>query len=683
VQKLSYFMLRHVDNHSAAPHQHSTGLINRLAVQTYFSELFKIYLSYSGKLLDSYLDFKMSALPLNQYTYESLRSHSDIRLLTLLPGNWDDCIRCQLQHTSLDEHPTYEALSYVWGDATKSHKIELGGYELGITRNLHVALQHLQSEHETRVLWIDALCINQSNTMERNQQVRMMGQIFHSAQRVLAWLGEAENESDESMTVVEDIAELCTKIKERGDWDSFSPQLLADFGFETNDKNWTALRHLLHRPYWSRIWIFQEQHFAGSVLTDCFPELLYLTDTSQSDKDRCVVGCGRRWLPRSHFLFVGRFFDALEVKKQAFLRFKQEGSEPLSTHLQEPLQSLHLYHHHSFRHLAYALLFARAGVDIKSKANQLPYLINLTSSFSASDPKDMVFALLGMIRPESTPISIDYRRSVEEILKDVVCFAITEYESLGILEGNRISLVESSCSWLPYPKTYGFDREQWGNPSLFKASNGIPPDQPLRFGQNDRIFSIRGIVIGTVSTLIKPPKYRHEGTSGVSAETFSSLVEYANKLTTDAQRESFWRTLVLDQGGYGHGSHYSRAPEEFRNMFEAIVTTGFGHQSSKPSPSDVKTAEYALPYLRCLTTAMAGRSFFDTDTAYMGIGSYLAQPGDKIAVLIGGSKCFVLRPEGQYFKLIGDAYVYGAMQGEFIKMDEQGNIIDVEEFGLC
>jgi hypothetical protein len=88
-----------------------------------------------------------------------------IRLLTLLPGRRFDEIECRLKPSGLDAD--YEALSYCWGDPKRLSPITCNGCVLEVTRNLKMALNDLRHPEQERVLWVDAVCINQENEDER------------------------------------------------------------------------------------------------------------------------------------------------------------------------------------------------------------------------------------------------------------------------------------------------------------------------------------------------------------------------------------------------------------------------------------------------------------------------------------------------------------------------------------
>jgi hypothetical protein len=93
---------------------------------------------------------------------------------------------------TLDDHPGYEALSYVWGDPTIEATLQIEGTSLKVTTNLELALRYLRLPDKPRTIWVDAICIDQSNIKERNQQVRPMKGIYSSCAVDLVWIGESD-----------------------------------------------------------------------------------------------------------------------------------------------------------------------------------------------------------------------------------------------------------------------------------------------------------------------------------------------------------------------------------------------------------------------------------------------------------------------------------------------------------
>lgn len=114
------------------------------------------------------------------------------RVLVLLPGERDAPLRCELLTTSLADHPPYEALSYVWSIKPDPAHLELDGQGVAITEGLEDILFRLRHASNSRTLWIDRLCINQSDTTEKSAQVSQMRAIYSNCTRALLWMGELE-----------------------------------------------------------------------------------------------------------------------------------------------------------------------------------------------------------------------------------------------------------------------------------------------------------------------------------------------------------------------------------------------------------------------------------------------------------------------------------------------------------
>lgn len=131
----------------------------------------------------------------NDQIYRPLRKN-ECRLAHLAPGSYNDPIHCDLHHFELTNFPQYEALSYVWGDPNNTAPIVVQGHTLQVTTNLEVALRHLRYSNKVRVLWIDAIVINQIDLDERTEQVALMGDIYSKAASVRIWLGPADDDSD-------------------------------------------------------------------------------------------------------------------------------------------------------------------------------------------------------------------------------------------------------------------------------------------------------------------------------------------------------------------------------------------------------------------------------------------------------------------------------------------------------
>ncbi|CZR65469.1 uncharacterized protein PAC_15369 [Phialocephala subalpina] len=110
--------------------------------------------------------------------------------LKLHPGHQNAVIECELEVFDLEARPRFEALSYVWGNTNPPGIITCNGQQHPVTPNLALALKRLRLPDTTRIVWIDAICVNQEDLEERSQQVQLMRVIYSQAWRVVVWLGE-------------------------------------------------------------------------------------------------------------------------------------------------------------------------------------------------------------------------------------------------------------------------------------------------------------------------------------------------------------------------------------------------------------------------------------------------------------------------------------------------------------
>ncbi|KAF1990732.1 hypothetical protein K402DRAFT_389648 [Aulographum hederae CBS 113979] len=130
------------------------------------------------------------------FTYGGLNHEKrEIRLIKILPSKFNLGIRCRLLTFPVKEAPPYEALSYTWGDHKTKYKIMLNGKRSFIAKNLYDALRRFRLKNEARLLWADAICINQADKQELAKQVQMMPDIYRTASNVLVWLGGADKKS--------------------------------------------------------------------------------------------------------------------------------------------------------------------------------------------------------------------------------------------------------------------------------------------------------------------------------------------------------------------------------------------------------------------------------------------------------------------------------------------------------
>ncbi|KAL3425837.1 ankyrin and HET domain-containing protein [Phlyctema vagabunda] len=196
--------------------------------------------------------------------YKPLADTNEIRLIFLQPRSSADRIICQMKQSKLSDNLRYEALSYVWGSKeerarhTGTASINLREFPIGY--NLELALLHLRLDDKIRVLWVDAICINQSDVAERDSQVAQMGQIYARARRVVAWLGPSSDISREAIRAIPEIDSDTSElyylwhIEEKK---SYEHEILE------------PIKAFCSQKYWSRLWIVQELILATDILIQC------------------------------------------------------------------------------------------------------------------------------------------------------------------------------------------------------------------------------------------------------------------------------------------------------------------------------------------------------------------------------------------------------------------------------
>ncbi|EON69364.1 hypothetical protein W97_08624 [Coniosporium apollinis CBS 100218] len=329
----------------------------------------------------------------------------DIRLATILPGHGDETVCCRLNTTSVDaENITYTALSYVWGDVKNSPEIFLQGEDEDgeawkVTPNLHAALLHLRSTRQERTFWIDALCINQDNFEERASQVRLMRHIYESAQEVIVWLGPGD---------VRDVAiavDYMRSFEEASKWRVYNPHKNSFFGHPRTKAAVPIFSHdIMDRPWWSRIWVIQEVVVSRKTTLQIGDSCFSWSSLISTMKYLAATMEGR--------------IRALQGSPGAIeqTRLDWRAADPQA------------------RQTLFSLLLA-------------------FRDFDSSEPRDKVFALLGLVRdPGLSPLPLpDYEVSVAAVYEDIVHYQLAAFGSLDIIcaGGTNKFSRDYLPSWVP------------------------------------------------------------------------------------------------------------------------------------------------------------------------------------------------------------------------------------------
>jgi hypothetical protein len=179
------------------------------------------------------------------FQYDELPCVNSLRILWLLPGRSTEVLHVTLEtvpksHVA-ERLSTCEALSYAWGSPVRTWTVTCNGRQLSITTNLRIALQAIRQPNKKRQIWVDAICIDQTNIKERNHQIKLMTQIYSTAKQVLVWLGPADTGTP--------VARHVQKMAKRS---CFIHKTLADGRLRGSLMR--SLKRLASSPWFGRMW---------------------------------------------------------------------------------------------------------------------------------------------------------------------------------------------------------------------------------------------------------------------------------------------------------------------------------------------------------------------------------------------------------------------------------------------
>ncbi|KAK5996951.1 Heterokaryon incompatibility 6-like protein [Cladobotryum mycophilum] len=323
------------------------------------------------------------------YRYSPLPKDS-IRLLRLMPHRDKTApIQCTLFDYPLlasdDDDHLYDALSYVWGSSEKTQSIAIDNYDLPITANLHAALSRLRHGLFERLIWVDAICINQEDLKERGHQVQTMAKIYASASRVVVWLGEAEADSEQALEEIHRAANgQSTKSDQRIQ---------------------QAIIALLQRSWFKRVWVLQEVAAAQNV----------------------HIICGSAKIDGSVF------YSGLSSLKLSYI------DQPELQNLIRP--AVYLIRRTMFWSKDMNSTPGSFSLNIRPLAE----LIDMYHIRKASDRRDKIYALLGMSSDNHSAggLSADYEVSWKTLFRQVVKFILGEQVSVMTWNDEEVTVIKS------------------------------------------------------------------------------------------------------------------------------------------------------------------------------------------------------------------------------------------------
>ncbi|KAM0328623.1 hypothetical protein ACHAQA_005034 [Verticillium albo-atrum] len=219
-----------------------------------------------------------------------------IRLLRLRSSRGDtpnrrfaSPLHCSLVHSPLENPLPFKALSYTWGTGKRTHWIDIGGSALTITASLDTALRHIRSDDQDVIIWIDQICINQDDVIEKTSQVQLMREIYSKADQVIVWLGPPTDRSDELMDCWQEIGQAALDLNIQSYYtreglpvlqsmmNNLSPQdeigrqfkALVDRASSRFKPLFQATIALHRRPWFHRVWVVQEAALCPDTVFQC------------------------------------------------------------------------------------------------------------------------------------------------------------------------------------------------------------------------------------------------------------------------------------------------------------------------------------------------------------------------------------------------------------------------------
>jgi hypothetical protein len=610
-------------------------------------------------------------MPNDRHPYQPLNSAlCEIRLLVLQAGTCDEPLQCRLFTASLSGNAKYNALSYVWGEyassTTAETTISIDGKSFVVTPNLHAALSHLRPPvgSDQISLWVDAVCINQNDLVERNSQVAMMRDIYASAAQVTIWLGKEDEDSDTAFNSFPIVIgeepwpkDGVNQLKIR--------RHCASFFFGLSDR----------RPWLSRVWILQE--------------------LAMSPSDPIVV-CGHK-----HALWSTLVAAWQAIAKEALADFGTRQKEPTADNeaaKNEPdVEVLSLAKLDVLNTLRQATQ-AQGGDSLKK-------LLMISRTSAATDPRDRIYGLFGLLEKaaldpaSSIAFHVDYRKSCSEVYADALAHIFSTGDGPYFLSGvclsggpcdaPRIPYLPASAqpglpSWVPDFTCQGPDQTtqphgyHFHPPTTMHASGAGQGAKNGTVLPDRRTLQVEGLIVDTISNVV-PFGSSLEAVEknlihfeALKSEAGRRPCQFPSEITpfmlTFRESEPLWRILISNKH---QKSGYEQAPSSYETMYTSFRDRRILPEKHQPDNTSNWAGE-TNEYEEILRSCVGKKSFCTTTNGFIGTCVPASCTGDMIAIVFGSPTPFVLRPipsgsdTEQMYWLIGACYVGGIMNGEIV-----------------
>ncbi|KAH7410571.1 heterokaryon incompatibility protein-domain-containing protein [Cadophora sp. MPI-SDFR-AT-0126] len=502
--------------------------------------------------------------------------------------NPDLSLEFELLVASLDDKPEFTALSYVWGDPAGVSPIQVDSRQLLVAKNLGIALHHLAYQDIAPALWVDSICINQNDDVEKGDQVGRMRHIFSSASRVINWLGEGSHKSDlvaDAIYAVEE--EICRKFNvpkhkryemlEYMDFDTESELIgFLNATFRSNSPLahmplYDILRDFLvvltRRLWWYRVWVVQELVVAREP-------------TFQIGRRKIGFG-GLSTMALIVMALTIRFMDTSsefqgDSKTQAldqYVGFINSGQRGAGWMMQ---MFICREQYHGRRKKANKVI----DILIRSYVYLSPPRSGFDNCLAARDPKDYIYGLLSLFKENYSEIGmslpISYERTWEDLHGEVAQHLI-EAGHLDVLSLNQkqMPLLDPVLpTWAPpWHKLIitphmdfktgaraGKSNHSYATNSLFSASSSKSAIVSFAISTTDdhstRSMHIEGVLVdhiltvGTVQVRSFMEKPTDINVIGLSRE-LQAMIQHSRKYSPETYtitmaKEAVWRIICRD-----------------------------------------------------------------------------------------------------------------------------------------
>ena len=568
-----------------------------------------------------------------------------------------------LESFPVNDAPHYEALSYAWGTLPASEECICNGDKFYVSLTLYRAFQCIRRDGGPGWLWIDAICINQKDEIEKASQVTQMGDVYTYADQVVVWLGEAEDESDMALEMMPSLADSFWAVRDHG-WESKSIDDIVSLGFpHPSDPVWLATIMIFGRPWFQRLWIVQEIVLAR----------------------HSVFLCGERQVEWAHVVNFAEAMASSQFGGQiAGLYTRQLG----------PKQTEHCINGLRLLRNTYKL---RLAWEAENEEDLIRMVMRIMQSQSTSEPVDYAYAGLGMIPEDiSHSVSVDYSsenrlnyRKVHAHIFELLLQRISDWpSSLFPTDVERGDLP----SWCPI----------WGsgfNTTFLPSAGtgaGRPASEPARssskqfsvaVNKDHTTLGVAGVAVDTIKHIV-----RLEVWNGDIAAGAGTMLESIKRCLfhVPAGSENYRRLagVFIGDHNWHQSSKFREYPNEdfladFLKYLERVAATK--GRENEPILLDLDSSSewlgenrFVRSYLNILCFRWTRRCLAITSNGRIGLVPDQSKPGDPVCVFFGAMSPYILcRSEtGSHCKLRGPCFIDGIMDGELF---EDGRLEGEEE----